>query len=153
MEGECFVGSGAYNTYRSLVLPASDKKDIAKIIEEFETFCIGSVGLCMSRSCWRWTHLAATDGIYTIRLLDTRFDFFWIAVRRSTWFAVAKTSVGCPNATHVWPHWVTHIRRGWPTVEHPQTRQPQRLEFYVAQSHEQSILGFHACKDLHLIYR
>src|SRR6218665_348136 len=25
------------------------------------------------------------------------------------------------------------------TVEHPQTRQPHRLEFYVAESHEQSI--------------
>src|SRR6218665_2317745 len=37
------------------------------------------------------------------------------------------------------------------TVEHPQTRQRHRLEFYVAESHEQSILGFHACKDLHLL--
>jgi len=37
------------------------------------------------------------------------------------------------------------------TVEHPQTRQPHRLEFHVTDSHEQSILGFHACKDLHLL--
>jgi len=37
------------------------------------------------------------------------------------------------------------------TMEHPQTRQPHHLEFYVAESHEQSILGFHACKDLHLL--
>src|SRR6218665_398573 len=29
------------------------------------------------------------------------------------------------------------------TVEHPHTRKPHCLEFYVAESHEQSILGFH----------
>src|SRR5688572_12718766 len=37
------------------------------------------------------------------------------------------------------------------TVQHPQTQQPHRLEFFVAEKHDQPILGLKACKDLHLL--
>ena len=40
----CLGGEG-YDTYRSLSLPADDKKDVSKLIDAFEKFCVGSVNV------------------------------------------------------------------------------------------------------------
>ena len=43
------LGGDAYDTYRSLALPAEDKNDMAKIIEAFGTFCTSSVNVTYQR--------------------------------------------------------------------------------------------------------
>src|SRR6218665_1896078 len=66
------LGGEAYDTYRSLALPAGDKKDIAKLIEAFETFCIGSVNVTYQRYLF----------YQRVQEANERFDKFLGEVRR-----------------------------------------------------------------------
>lgn len=43
------MGGEACDTYRSLALPAEDKRDISKITDAFETFCVGAVNVTYKR--------------------------------------------------------------------------------------------------------
>ena len=67
----CF-GVEAHDAYWSLDLPADDKKDIAKLIEAFETFCIGSVNVTSQRYLFYQCMQEANE----------RFDTFLGEVRR-----------------------------------------------------------------------
>jgi len=38
------------------------------------------------------------------------------------------------------------------TVEHPMSRKPKRMDFYVVSTHDRAILGMRACKGMELLY-
>ena len=66
------LGGEAYDTFRSMDIPTADKKKIDKILDAFETFCLGAVNITYQRY------------IFYQRVQETgeRFDAFLGDVRR-----------------------------------------------------------------------